>query len=168
LPTVLYGAKTMNMISTGAFKAEMDGSVTQKNLLVNKLVSAWEQKNSKTARAGGVSLMALSLAACGGSSDETSSAVSYSLAEYDAAKLAATAAAEAAAAATAATVAANAATAQATAVSLALRNAAEEGTPGSTFAGMTDAAMIAVIKASDNSGIADAAVAALACLVFLL
>jgi hypothetical protein len=68
--------KTMNMISTGAFLTEMDASDKQKNSLVNKLVSAWEQKNSKTARAGGVSLMALSLAACG-SSDDSSDAVSY-------------------------------------------------------------------------------------------
>ena len=36
----------------------------------SKLVKAWESKNAKNAaRAGGVSLMALSLAACGGSSD---------------------------------------------------------------------------------------------------
>ena len=35
----------------------------------SKLVKAWESKNAKNAaRAGGVSLMALSLAACGGSS----------------------------------------------------------------------------------------------------
>ena len=36
----------------------------------SKLVKAWESKNAKNAaKAGGVSLMALSLAACGGSSD---------------------------------------------------------------------------------------------------
>jgi len=38
----------------------------------SKLVKAWESKNAKNAaKAGGVSLMALSLAACGGSSTTT-------------------------------------------------------------------------------------------------
>lgn len=54
----------MNMISTGAFQTEMDVP-TKQTALLEKLVSAWEKKNSKVARAGGVSLMALSLAACG-------------------------------------------------------------------------------------------------------
>jgi hypothetical protein len=55
----------MNMISTGTFLNGMDASNKQSEL-VKKLVAAWEKKNSKAARAGGVSLMALSLAACGG------------------------------------------------------------------------------------------------------
>jgi len=55
----------MNMISTGTFLNGMDASNKQSEL-VKKLVTAWEKKNSKAARAGGVSLMALSLAACGG------------------------------------------------------------------------------------------------------
>jgi hypothetical protein len=59
----------MNMISTGAFLTETDAS-TKQNELVKKLTAAWEKKNSKTARAGGASLMALSLAACGGSEDD--------------------------------------------------------------------------------------------------
>ena len=59
----------MNMISTGAFLSEMDAS-NKTETLVSKLVSAWEKKNAKVARAGGVSLMALSLAACGSSSDD--------------------------------------------------------------------------------------------------
>jgi hypothetical protein len=63
----LYGAKKMNMISTGGF-TEMDASNKQ-DTLVNKLVTAWEKKNSRTAKAGGASLMALSLAACGSSDD---------------------------------------------------------------------------------------------------
>jgi hypothetical protein len=87
LPLVLYGAKKMNMISTGAFIDEMDASSKQ-DTLVSKLVSAWEKKNSKTARAGGVSLMALSLAACGSSDDD---AVSYTQAQLDLAKTTATA-----------------------------------------------------------------------------
>ena len=70
----------MNMISTGAFQTEMDASNKQ-NELVKKLVSAWEKKNSKVARAGGVSLMALTLAACG-SDDDTP----FSQADVDAAK----------------------------------------------------------------------------------
>jgi hypothetical protein len=53
----------MNMISTGAFLDEMDASNKQGS--VSTLVKAWEKKNAKIARAGGVSLMALSLAACG-------------------------------------------------------------------------------------------------------
>jgi hypothetical protein len=48
--------------------------------LVKKLTAAWEKKNSKTARAGGVSLMALSLAACG--DDDTTP---FSQADVDAA-----------------------------------------------------------------------------------
>jgi hypothetical protein len=99
LPLVLYGANNMNMISTGAFQSEMDASNKQ-DALVSKLVSVWEKKNNKAARAGGVSLMALSLAACG-SSDDTSDAVSYSQAQLDSAKLEATAAANTAAASTA-------------------------------------------------------------------
>jgi len=62
----------MNMISTGAFQTEMDASDKPTDL-VSKLVSAWEKKNAKVARAGGVSLMALSLAACGSSDDDSSS-----------------------------------------------------------------------------------------------
>jgi len=75
------------MISTGAFLTEMDASRKQ-NELVKKLVSAWEKKNSKVGRAGGVSLMALSLAACG-SDDDTP----FSQVDVDAAKAAATTAA---------------------------------------------------------------------------
>ena len=69
----------MNMISTGAFQTEMDAS-SKEETLVTKLVSAWEKKNAKVARAGGVSLMALSLAACGSSdsSDDSGSADSSS------------------------------------------------------------------------------------------
>jgi hypothetical protein len=58
----------MNMISTGAFQNEMDASRKQQEL-IKKLTAAWEKKNSKVGRAGGVSLMALSLAACGGDDD---------------------------------------------------------------------------------------------------
>jgi Ca2+-binding RTX toxin-like protein len=58
----------MNMIST-AFPIETDAS-NKPETLAKKFASVWEKKNSKTARAGGVSLMALSLAACG-AEDET-------------------------------------------------------------------------------------------------
>jgi len=58
----------MNMISTGAFLPEMDASNKQ-STIAEKFVALWEKKNAKVARAGGLSLMALSLAACG--SDDT-------------------------------------------------------------------------------------------------
>jgi len=62
----------MNMISTGAFQTEMDASNKQETL-AEKFARVWEKKNAKIARAGGVSLMALSLAACGSSSDDADS-----------------------------------------------------------------------------------------------
>ena len=65
---IIVWSKNMNMISTGAFLTEMDASNKQ-DTIVSKLVSAWEKKNAKVARAGGVSLMALSLAACGSDDD---------------------------------------------------------------------------------------------------
>jgi hypothetical protein len=60
----------MNMISTGAFQTEMDASSKQPTL-AEKFAAVWEKKNAKAARAGGVSLMALSLAACGSDSTTT-------------------------------------------------------------------------------------------------
>ena len=60
----------MNMISKGSFLAEASAS-NKRQELVKALTEAWEKKNSKTARAGGVSLMALTLAACGSSEDTT-------------------------------------------------------------------------------------------------
>ena len=74
------------MISTGAFQNEMNSSSKQQDL-VRKLTAAWEKKNSKAARAGGVSLMALSLGACG--SEDTTP---FSQADVDAAVLASEAA----------------------------------------------------------------------------
>ena len=65
----------MNMISTGAFQTEMDSSNKQ-STLAEKFVAVWEKKNNKAARAGGVSLMALSLAACG--SDDATTTTSTS------------------------------------------------------------------------------------------
>jgi len=58
------------MISTGAFLNEMDASSKQPST-AEKFAAVWEKKNAKAARAGGVSLMALSLAACGSSSTTT-------------------------------------------------------------------------------------------------
>ena len=60
----------MNMISTGAFQDEMNASKEQETI-TSKFVRAWEKKNAKAARAGGLSLMALSLAACGSGDDTT-------------------------------------------------------------------------------------------------
>jgi hypothetical protein len=54
----------MNMISTGAFQTEVDASSKQQTI-AGQFAAVWEKKNAKAARAGGVSLMALSLAACG-------------------------------------------------------------------------------------------------------
>jgi len=68
------------MISTGSFLTET-GASNKQSELVKKLTAAWEKKNSKTARAGGASLMALSLAACGGE-DNTP----FSQVDVDAAK----------------------------------------------------------------------------------
>jgi hypothetical protein len=143
----------MNMISTGAFLTEMDASNKQ-DTLVSKLVSVWEKKNSKTARAGGVSLMALSLAACG-SSDDTSDAVSYTQAQLDAAKLAATSTAEAAAtiAQAAAVAAVDTSSDDGAAVSLALRNAAADLSVTGTST-MTDAELITAIKTANDAAIA--------------
>jgi hypothetical protein len=62
--------KNMNMISTGAFQTEM-GASNKQQTLAEKFVTVWEKKNAKAARAGGLSLMALSLAACGSSDDDT-------------------------------------------------------------------------------------------------
>ena len=65
----------MNMISTGAFLDEMDASNNQKTV-AKKFAAVWEKKNAKAAKAGGVSLMALTLAACG--SDDTTTTTSTS------------------------------------------------------------------------------------------
>jgi hypothetical protein len=63
----------MNMISTGAFQTEMDASNNQ-STIAKKFAAVWEKKNAKAARAGGVSLMALSLAACGSDDATTTTA----------------------------------------------------------------------------------------------
>jgi hypothetical protein len=62
----------MNMISTGAFQTETYASKKQPST-AEKFAAVWEKKNAKAARVGGVSLMALSLAACG-SDDATTTA----------------------------------------------------------------------------------------------
>ena len=88
--------------------ASFDSSAAELNA-TSKLVKAWESKNAKNAaKAGGISLMALSLAACGGSSD-----TGITQAQLDAEKAAATAAAAAQAAAEADATAAAAAQAAA-------------------------------------------------------
>jgi hypothetical protein len=167
----------MNMISTGSFLTETSAS-TKQSELVKILTSAWEKKNSKAARAGGVSLMALSLAACGSSSDDSSGFSQADLDEaYDEG-----AAAEAAAmieainealgtsltgdeeaSAIIATIAASndaeiiadvdLTSDNATATSLALRNAAAElGVTGTST--MTDAELITAIKTANDADIA--------------
>jgi len=92
--------------------ASFDSSAAELNA-TSKLVKAWESKNAKNAaRAGGVSLMALSLAACGGSDDVAVDLTPFAQSDIDTA----VAAANTAAAATAVTVADAAATALAEAV----------------------------------------------------
>jgi hypothetical protein len=138
----------MNMISTGAFLNGVDASDKQ-GALVKKLVAAWEKKNSKTARAGGVSLMALSLAACGSSDDD--GAVSYTATQLAAEKLlsanAATEAAETAAATTAASLAVTTAAAKTAAVDAALKH-----TDGTIYASV-DAAKTAGMNMSQADAI---------------
>ena len=72
----------MNMISTGAFQTEMDASNKQETL-AEKFARVWEMKNAKIARAGGVSLMALSLAACGSSSEDAAPAAADPVVDTD-------------------------------------------------------------------------------------
>jgi Ca2+-binding RTX toxin-like protein len=142
----------MNMISTGAFLNEMDASDKQKNSLVNKLVSAWEQKNSKTARAGGVSLMALSLAACGSSDDD--SAVSYTQAQLDTATAAAKTAAESAAATTAAALKVTTDAAAATAATAAASDKATATAAATSAAETAAATAAAALKVTTDSTLA--------------
>ena len=104
--------------------ASFDSSAAELNA-TSKLVKAWESKNAKNAaKAGGISLMALSLAACGGSSTtavvDTTPVITQ--AELDAANAAATAAAAAQATAEAAQAAAEAAQAAAEADLAAVNN----------------------------------------------
>ena len=139
----------MNMIST-AFPTE-ENAFKKTSELVSKLVGSWEEKNSKTAlRTGGVSLMALSLAACGSSdgtpfsqADVTAAAAQATKAAQDAASFAALEVAAVAANA-AAEAAAAAATAQAAAVDTAKAEGIAEG-------------IASIDITSDNAGIAAAA-----------
>ena len=55
--------------------ASFDSSAAELNA-TSKLVKAWESKNAKNAaKFGGISLMALSLAACGGGDNDTAAVV---------------------------------------------------------------------------------------------
>jgi len=63
----------MNMISTGAFLPETGGT-DDLGTISKKFARVWEKKNAKAAKAGGVSLMALSLAACGSDDATTTTA----------------------------------------------------------------------------------------------
>jgi Ca2+-binding RTX toxin-like protein len=138
----------------------------------SKLVKAWESKNAKNAaKAGGISLMALSLAACGGSSDtvditsDNAAAIVTALtttagvthATVDAAVAAGIASVDItsdnAALIAAAVAAVDTTTDDATAVSLALRNAAADaGVTGTST--MTNAELITAIKTANDASIA--------------
>ena len=151
--------------------ASFDSSAAELNA-TSKLVKAWESKNAKNAaKAGGVSLMALSLAACGGSSDTvditsdnaaaivtaltTEAGVTY--ATVDAAVAAGIASVDItsdnAALIAAAVAAVDTTTDDAAAVSLALRNAAADaGVTGTST--MTNAELITAIKTANDASIA--------------
>jgi Ca2+-binding RTX toxin-like protein len=148
----------MNMISTGTFLNGMDASDKQSKL-VSKLVAAWEKKNSKTARAGGVSLMALSLAACGG--EDTTPFAQSDIDAATAPLTAAVAAAETAltaaqADAAAALVAQSAAETQA-AEALVAQAAAEASAAAATVAGAANTVALAAATAAQAT--AEAALA---------
>ena len=62
----------MNKITTDGFEAGLASKKTDS--LISKMVSAWESKNAKSAaKVSGLTLMAVSLAACGGSSSDDAS-----------------------------------------------------------------------------------------------
>ena len=139
----------MNMI-TKEFPIDKIAS-SEQSKLTKKLTSAWEKKNSKIAKAGGLSLMALTLAACGAEDDTP-----YSIDDVTAA----TVAAETAAAATAVTVAAAAVVAQADAVAAAefVAGIAAEAAAAAAVVAQADA----VAAAEFVAGIAATAAAAAA------
>jgi hypothetical protein len=125
--------QTMNMISTGSFLTET-GASNKKSELLKSLTAAGEKKNSNAARAGGVSLMALTLAACGSSEDTTE----FSQADVDAAR-------------------AEGETAGAAAEAAAMIDAINEAL-GTSLTGDEDAeAIIATIAASNDTEVAAAA-----------
>ena len=134
--------------------ASFDSSAAELNA-TSKLVKAWESKNAKNAaKAGGVSLMALSLAACGGSDDVavdiTSDNAEILLAAVTAVDATATTVAEVAANANAAGV-----TAGETAADAGIRESIADA--GITVAAdATSAEMIAAVAASDNAAVAAA------------
>ena len=172
----------MNMIST-AFPIETS-ALNKKNEIVKRLTSVWEKKNAKAAKAGGVSLMALSLAACG-AEDETpfaqsdidtavaavdittdnAAAVATAVAAVDittdnAAAVATAVAAvdittDNAAAVATAVAAVDLTTDNAAATSLVLRDAAAElGVTGTST--MTNAELITAIKVANDTAVANA------------
>ena len=131
--------------------ASFDSSAAELNA-TSKLVKAWESKNAKNAaKAGGISLMALSLAACGGSDD-----VAVDITSDNAEILLAAVTAVDATATTVAEVAANANAAGETAADAAIRQSVADA--GITVAAdATSAEMIAAVAASDNATVAAAA-----------
>ncbi|MDB0007510.1 hypothetical protein N9E27_00370 [Planktomarina temperata] len=135
--------------------ASFDSSAAELNA-TSKLVKAWESKNAKNAaRAGGVSLMALSLAACGGS-DDAAVVVPVDITSDNAEILLAAVTAVDATATTVAEVAANAnaagVTAGETAADAGIRESIADA--GITVAAdATSAEMIAAVAASDNTAV---------------
>ena len=120
--------------SFGAGTAELNAT--------SKLMKAWEAKNAKhAARAGGLTLMAVSLAACGGSDDVVVDLSPFTQAELDAAVDAAVAAVDI------------------TADNQALIDAAVAAVDITTVnQALIDAAVAAVDTTTDNQAVIDAAV----------
>ena len=140
-----------------AFQTEAQAKNQEK--LVSDLVAAWSKKNGKVARASGVSLMALTLAACGG--EDTTP---YAQADIDAALApvqAALADAEAAAAA-AATAQTAAEAAQATAEADAAAAAAAQAAAEADAAAANAAAATSAAEATAAAAAQAAAEASLA------
>jgi len=139
--------------------ASFDSSSAELNA-TSKLVKAWESKNAKNAaKAGGVSLMALSLAACGGS-DETAAVVPVDITSDNADFLLAAVTAVDATAETVAEVASNA---NAAGVETGVAAANDEIDQAIADAGITvaddatSAEIIAAVAASDNATVTAAA-----------
>ena len=155
------------MISTGSFLTET-GASNKQSELVKKLTAAWEKKNSKTARAGGASLMALSLAACGGedttpfAQSDVDAAVAAAEAPLQEAVAAAEAAQAAAEADAAAALVAQAAAEADAAAALVAQAAAEADAAAALVAQSAAEADAAAALVAQSAAEADAAAATVA------
>ena len=138
--------------------ASFDSSAAELNA-TSKLVKAWESKNAKNAaKAGGVSLMALSLAACGGSDDVAVDLTPFAQSDIDAAVAAVDITSDNAAAIDAAVAAVDITSDNAAAIVAALTT--EAGVAHATVDAAVAAGIASVDITSDNAALIAAAVAA--------